>query len=119
MLDIHLGPYPIKLLFLTSKLDFNKYVTKLGCPDNYPENHGQIYRFLSDEDEILLIIVAPPPFRLSVTRNQYAAMLAHEATHAAQYVRECLSENEPLGSEPEAYLVQYIVQECLNHVYKG
>lgn len=46
------------------------------------------------------------------------AILAHEAVHAVQFAREKMGK-EPLGSEAEAYFVQYLVEHMLKALPKG
>lgn len=45
-------------------------------------------------------------------KNETAAIIAHEATHATRFIMEKIGEEYP-GFEQEAYLVQQIVQDCL------
>lgn len=44
------------------------------------------------------------------SKEQYAAMVAHEAVHVVQEMRDELGD---LGSEAEAYTVQHIIQDVL------
>jgi hypothetical protein len=60
-----------------------------------------------------IIVMCPPSRRAS--KEQYASLLAHEAVHVVQEMREKLGD---LGSEAEAYLVQQIVQEGLQVAWK-
>jgi hypothetical protein len=57
----------------------------------------------------MAVIVMCPPSR-KASKEQYASLLAHEAVHVVQEMRDKLGD---LGSEAEAYLVQQIVQEGL------
>jgi len=53
-----------------------------------------------------------PPYSDEKTKEQYAALLAHEALHAIQEMRD-LNGGDPFCQETEAYLLQMIVQDCL------
>lgn len=53
------------------------------------------------------------------SREQYAALIAHEATHIIQDMRERLAQGKSLGEEAEAYLVQQIVQEFLQMAWNS
>ena len=50
------------------------------------------------------------------TKEQVAGLIAHEATHIVQYMREELGD---LGKEGEAYIVQMVVQEALQKLWKS
>lgn len=45
-------------------------------------------------------------------------MIAHEAQHVVQYIREEFNGHHDFGVENEAYLLQYIVQSCLQELWK-
>jgi hypothetical protein len=67
----------------------------------------------SNGDRTTIVCIEPPSKKRS--KEQYAALVAHEATHVVQDMRERLGD---LGHEAEAYLVQQIVQEGLQKAWK-
>ena len=58
------------------------------------------------------IIYMPKPSR-KISKECYAALVAHEALHVVQEIRFELNKDKPFCRESEAYLLQMIVQECL------
>lgn len=116
---MHTGPWPYYIGFTTDPDAFAHEMKRLKVVD---DNDGFIKNahsnatthFLNNKGSHMAI-VCMEPFKRSRTREQYAALLAHEATHVIQDMREQLG---PLGSEAEAYLVQQIVQEGLQIAWK-
>lgn len=66
----------------------------------------------------MLMILAIRPAGREISKEQYAALIAHEAVHALQFMQENLARSKSLGQEADAYLVQQIVQECLQIAWK-
>jgi hypothetical protein len=53
------------------------------------------------------------------TKEQVAGLVAHEAMHVIQQMQEDIAGGKSLGHEAEAYLVQMIVQEALQSLWKS
>ena len=110
---LNLGPWPGYVGFTTSEDAFRREMKRLDVKDadKWISNaHSQATtHFLNNHGTSLAIICMIPQPRQR-TKEQYAALLAHEATHVVQQMRDDLGD---LGREAEAYLVQQIVQEGL------
>lgn len=76
--------------------------------DISPSGGGCCHRLVKNGMMVLIISMADKRF----PKNETAAIIAHEATHAMRFIMEKIGEDEP-GLEQEAYLVQQIVQDCL------
>lgn len=75
-----------------------------------------IYRDGQLSDELYIVTLCPRQAS-KVSRAQVHALLAHEAVHVWQNVRERIGEKSP-GRETEAYAVQHITQCMLHSLYK-
>lgn len=116
---LNLGPFPGFVGFTTSNSAYQREMKRLKVKDAGQylknENSNATTHFLrgSNGDRTVIVCVQPPSKRQS--KEQYAALVAHEATHVVQDMREGLGE---LGHEAEAYLVQQIVQEGLQQAWE-
>lgn len=110
---LNLGPFPGYVGFTTSNDAFQREMRRLNVKGEIGfvsnERSNATTHFLSNHGKSLAIICMQPHSRRH-SKEQYAALLAHEATHVVQEMRQDLGE---LGREAEAYLVQQIVQEGL------
>lgn len=115
---INLGPWPGFVGFTTSAESFAKELARI-CPDaDVPflasGRAGASTHTFDDETCMTQIVTICPQGDHS--NEAYAAMIAHEAMHVVQHMRQeyCASHHkEGLGIEAEAYLCQYLVQEML------
>jgi hypothetical protein len=116
---LNLGPWPGYVGFTINKDAFEREMKRLKVkePVDWISKNGSnaATHFFNNHGSNLAIICIEPFRRHSVSKEQYAAMLAHEATHVVQQMRTDLGD---LGSEAEAYLVQQIVQESLQIAWK-
>lgn len=114
---INTGPWPGYIGFTTSADAFAREMRRLKVkePNNFTKNErsNAATHFFSNHGASLAIICMEP-FSRRRSKEQYAALLAHEAVHVIQEMRSNLGE---LGSEAEAYLVQQIVQEGLQRAW--
>lgn len=111
---LRMGPWPYFVGFTTSDDDFRREMRRLKIKGE-PRfinggNSSATTHFLTREGHGGTAIVCMEPMTPKRTREQYAALLAHEATHVVQDMRRELGE---LGPEAEAYIVQHIVQSGL------
>lgn len=114
----NMGPWPVYVGFTTSPKAFKREMDRLGITDQ--PFHASRYanattHFLENRDQMTAVITMTKPKGIPV--EQVAGLIAHEATHVAQAMWEQLGEREP-GHEAEAYLVQHIVQGCLQEALK-
>ena len=112
---LNMGPWPMYLGFTMSPKAFRKELKRLDVQEavsfTASDHANATVHFLTSKGHYLAIITMPkPPKAISV--EQIAAMLAHEAVHVAQDFWPHIGERSP-GKEAEAYLVQHIVQFCL------
>lgn len=116
---LNLGPWPGYVGFTTSVAAFEREMKRLKVKDANAffknEQANATTHFLNNHGSNLAIICMQPPSKRH-SNEQYAGLLAHEATHVVQEMRDNLGD---LGSEAEAYLVQQIVQEGLQQAWKS
>lgn len=113
----NLGPWPGYVGFTTSDEAFQREMRRLKIkePCAFTKKGSDAATHLFSNHGNSLAIICMPPYTSRRSKEQYAALLAHEATHVVQQMREDLGD---LGSEAEAYLVQQIVQESLEQAWK-
>ena len=116
----NMGPWPFYCGFTTSKKKFKAEMARLGidpAPDFVTTDHANATtHFLERRSCLTAIIAMPKPKGDKHSPEQIAGLLAHEATHVAQELWRSIGEKRP-GDEAEAYLVQHIVQCCLQIAY--
>lgn len=117
----NLGAWPNYLGFTTSEEDFGKEMKRLGFEKDDvkflgSERSNASTHFFTRRGKHLTIICMEPPSR-AISKEQYAALLAHEAVHVIQEMQAELAGGKSLGHEAEAYLVQQIVQEGLQRAW--
>lgn len=106
--------WPCYVGFTSSEVAFGREVKRLGNPGHEfltGSGAGATAHSFSHSELGLTVIIALNKSR-KVTAIQRAAVIAHEAVHAAQFIFEWFGEENP-GKETEAYLVQYVTQKCL------
>lgn len=115
---LNLGPWPGYVGVTTSAAAFGREMKRLKVKDADTfiknEQSNATTHFLNNHGSNLAIICMQPQSKRH-SNEQYAGLLAHEATHVVQEMRSNLGD---LGSEAEAYLVQQIVQEGLQQAWK-
>jgi hypothetical protein len=114
-----LGPYPGYVGFTTSPRAFQRELRRLKIRESVSfvnAGAGATTHFLERDGQTTTIIAIPPPSK-DRPFEQYAGLVAHEAMHAVQEIWRGMGEKEP-GDECEAYLLQMIVQSCLQVAYK-
>jgi hypothetical protein len=120
---IDMGPWPGHIGFTMSERAFAKEMKRIRLDRDAPflaSGHAlATTHYLMRSNELICIIAMKPWKKRKHTRECVAGIIAHEATHVVQQMRETHSYNDPLGREAEAYLVGHIVQECLQIVWKS
>lgn len=113
------GQWPCYIGFTTNRTAWRNECKRLGLgrlPFVVGHGNAMCRTIEGNRGGLMVVITAVKPSK-RVSWEAYAAMIAHEAVHAMQFIKERYSANEPLGVETEAYLVQYITQECLQVAY--
>lgn len=118
---LHMGGWPYYVGVCCHQKFFDRKMAALGL-DSGPEfvesgAHAMTHYGRSHKGDRFAIITIPPPHKADATMESYASMVAHEAVHVVQHLKEEVSPNCDLGRETEAYLVQYIVMEALAFLY--
>lgn len=113
---IHTGPWPVFVGFTTSEKAFAAEMKRLGVDENIQfsahSRAGATTHYLV-KDRHLCCIITIEPYSRRVSREVYAALVAHEAMHVVQEMQRELNKGKSLGDEAEAYMIQQIVQEIL------
>lgn len=121
---LNLGPFPVFVGFTTSPAAFRHEMKRLdvaGAESAHPITPGganATTHYLTARGKKLNCIIVMPPQSRKVSREQYASLLAHEALHVIQEMRSNLNRDEPFCRETESYLLQQIVQECLQIAWR-
>lgn len=119
---LHPGPFPVHIGFTTCPKAFNREVKRLkieGDVSFLASDHASATtHYFRNDASSLCCIIAMPPQTKDKSREQYASLLAHEALHVVQEMRD-LNGGEPFDRETEAYLLQMIVQDCLQIAWKS
>lgn len=116
----NMGAWPVYCGFTTDEKAFQKELKRLGIengPLGVSDRANATAHFLECKGTLCFIIAAQPFNARKMSREQYAALVAHEAVHIVQWMKEELSPSENMGKEAEAYLVQQIVQESLQSAW--
>ena len=119
---LHTGPWPVYIGFTTCEKAFAAEMKRLkvtGINFLGSDRANATMHTLENRGTLCFIITAQPFQPRKVSKEVYAALIAHEAIHIIQAMQEELARGESLGSEAEAYLVQQIVQECLQDAWKS
>lgn len=119
---LNMGPWPGFIGFVfeerafkaeLKRLDIRVDVQMLG----HERAHATLHHFVGPRDQgIYLLALGSTKGR---TKEQIAGLIAHEAMHIIQYMQKELARGESLGDEAEAYLIQMIVQEALQILWKS
>lgn len=108
-------PFPVFVGFCDDPVSFEQELKRIGLDDPTPflphERAGAAtHSFYTDR---LNIVVCMDGKNRRRDKTMIAAIIAHEAVHVMQRIKEELSPHDALGIETEAYLVQYVTQSCL------
>lgn len=99
------GWQPVYIGFCPTKVAWKRAMKGLKSEDTpYPNNDGCVTRFKFDGKVTAIVTLGDVGDQ---SRVSIAGLLAHEATHVWQMVREAIGENEP-SAEFEAYSIQCI-----------
>lgn len=121
---MHPGQWPVYIGFTTSEDAFKRAMRRMRVPAAQaphwinPGASATTHTFEQSGKNLCFIICIGPHGR-QVSREQYAALIAHEALHVVQAMNREFSPQGRFDDESEAYLLQYIVQHCLQHAWKS
>lgn len=118
----HMGPWPGFIGLCFDERVFRKEMKRLGIKEqcNFLAHDGgaaAMHHFTNPSGRCIYIVAIGP--RNGRSKEQVAGLVAHEATHVIQRMREDIAGGKSLGDEAEAYLVQMIVQDALQHLWKS
>lgn len=119
---LNMGPWPgfVALCFSNEVFHAEMRRLKIKNPGDYlsgPYAAATHHHFTSESGRCVYMIAFGPVAGRS--REQMAGLAAHEAVHVMQSMQEDLANGKSLGREAEAYLVQMIVQEALQCLWKS
>jgi hypothetical protein len=104
------GWQPVYFGFCPSKRAWTREMKKMGCPQEpYPTSDGRATTFTM-RNKVSVIVSLDATVAKERSPLEITGLLAHEATHIWQKVRETMEEQNP-SIEFEAYSVQAIYQE--------
>lgn len=125
MIDVyylHPGQWPVHIGFTTDPKSFKREMKRLKVdspPEILNKNASATTHTLIKEGGIVFIIAMTPKTKKH-SIEAYAALVAHEALHVVQEMeRHFCPIAGRFDDESAAYLLQYIVQECLQQVLKA
>jgi hypothetical protein len=109
----NMGAWPLYVGFTTSAKAFGREMRRLNSKPApafiNPGANATMHTLEKDGTRTCIIAFQKPKAH---TVEQVAGLIAHEAVHVAQELWDAIGETRP-GREAEAYLVQQIVQCCL------
>lgn len=120
---LHPGQWPVYIGFTTDEGSFQRATKRMGVPREQvphwinPGASATMHTFDSATGQTTFIICITPQGRKQ-TREQHASLIAHEALHVVQEMNRIFSPHGPFDDESAAYLLQHIVQHCLQHAWK-
>jgi hypothetical protein len=116
------GPWPVFIGVATDPKAFQRELDRLGVTQEVSflgraTADATTHHLISPGgQQVHIITIGKTKGR---TREQVAGLVAHEAMHVIQNMQDDLARGERLGMEAEAYLMQMIVQECLQMVWSS
>lgn len=115
---MHLGILPTNFAFCMSEKSFKKEMKTLGF-DNVQMILGgdaTCHTAKTSNGNYAFVCIQLETIK-TATLEQIIGLIAHECMHAWQFIKKSIGEKKP-SSEFEAYIVQSLVQFCMNHVLK-
>ena len=115
-----MGQWPVFVGFTTSPDAFKRAVKRLKITEDVSFlghiRAAATTHIFERNGSLTFIITMQQPTR-RYTREQVAALIAHECMHVIQEMRRELARGNCFDDESEAYLLQHIVQHCLQTVW--
>lgn len=118
---LNLGPWPCYVGITTCEKAFADEMKRLKISDvNFlvRTTAGATTHIFENRNSLCFIITILPFNARKQSYEQYMALVAHEAMHVIQEMRKELARGGSLGDEAEAYLIQQIVQEAGEFIFR-
>lgn len=111
---IPLNFLPVHVFYVSNKKSWKKEMKALDVDEPWPSTAGRC-TFIGKKDKEARIYITIPKYKKH-SKEQVAGLVAHEATHAADFIFQEIGETFP-SAEFRAYLTQYITQGVLEEMY--
>lgn len=112
----NMGQWPVYLGFTMSPDDFNEALKRMEVEQDVPflgrSGANATTHIFERHGTLTFIVTLQKPAR-RISKEQVAAIIAHEAMHVVQCMTRELAQGVRFDDESEAYLLQHIVQHCL------
>jgi len=120
---LEMGSWPLHLGVTMCEKTFRRELDRIGITGDHkllctPWSDATTHHFEDKKGALVVIIGLRHPCEKGASDAQYAALVAHESLHAVQVLRNRINDGDCLGMEAEAYLLQSIVQSCLEIAWK-
>lgn len=102
------GWQPAYIGFCPSKQAWKREMKRLGASEPWPDTAGRT-TVLESKGKTRIIVTLNPDHEAGASRIQVAGLLAHEAVHVWQFIKQNTGVEKP-DWETEAYSVQAIFQ---------
>lgn len=117
---MHPGQWPVYIGFCTDEGAFQRCMKRMKVDDPPPwitngSNATTHTRVKGNGGTTFVICIRPQTRKHS--REQYAALIAHESLHVVQEMERTLYPSGRFDDESSAYLLQHIVQHCLTQAW--
>jgi hypothetical protein len=114
-------PMCVHYAFVPNAREWDKVVKELDdSPDPYPTHDG-LTRFYercpttkSRPYRFVILVTINPRVDTHKNKVEVAGLIAHEATHVWQYMREAVNEKEKPSSELDALYIEMITRDLLS-----
>lgn len=116
-----MGQWPVFVGFTTDEAAFKRCIKRLKITDDVPflgHIRANATTHIFERNGSLTFVITLQPVTRRQTREQVAALIAHECMHVIQEMRRELSRGGHFDDESEAYLLQHLVQHCLQEAWK-
>lgn len=115
----NMGQWPVYVGFTASPDAFKRALKRMKVTEDVPflshvRAGATTHAFVKDGGLTFIVTIA----RTRHSREQVAALIAHECMHVVQGMREELASGDHFDKESEAYLLQHLVQHCLQEMWK-
>lgn len=112
----NMGQWPVYLGFTMSPDDFAEAVKRMDIEQDVPflgRAGANATTHTFERRGTLTFIITLEKSTRRHSKEQVAALIAHEAMHVVQQMTRELAQGLRFDDESEAYLLQHIVQHCL------
>lgn len=117
-----MGPWPGFIGFCFDEKVFQKELNRLGITekcDFLAHRHAaaSLHHFVGKSGQVVYLMTLGSVKGRS--KEMVAGLVAHEAMHIIQGMQKDFAGGNTLGAEAEAYLIQMIVQDALQFLWKS